>query len=54
MPSIRVRRVRCGVYQYEKGGAIKFAQTVALVFATWMGVLALLLAIAALATALLR
>ena len=47
MPSIRVRRVRCGVYEYEKGGAIKFAQTVALAFATWMGVLALLLAIAA-------
>ena len=47
MPSIRVRRVRYGVYEYEKGGAIKFAQTVALAFATWMGVLALLLAIAA-------
>jgi lipoprotein-anchoring transpeptidase ErfK/SrfK/peptidoglycan hydrolase-like protein with peptidoglycan-binding domain len=42
---IRVERVRCGVYEYERGEARKFAQKAA-AFAVWLGVAAVAVAVA--------
>jgi lipoprotein-anchoring transpeptidase ErfK/SrfK/peptidoglycan hydrolase-like protein with peptidoglycan-binding domain len=45
--AIGVWRVRCGVYDYERGEAVKFAQSAVVAFTTWLGVAALLMVVAA-------